>query len=98
MRQAEVCKRGRAPVRLRVSLDGARVIDETFAAKGIWGDGTSVAVAPISVAPGEHQVRVEIGESHDPEEWTYLREQTLEFDERARRVIAFDRVSGFTVH
>jgi coenzyme F420-reducing hydrogenase delta subunit/Pyruvate/2-oxoacid:ferredoxin oxidoreductase delta subunit len=98
MRQAKLCERGRAPVRLRVSLDGARVIDESFAPKGIWSDGSSVAVAALSVAPGEHQVRVEIGDSHDPDEWSHSSEQTVEFDERARRVIAFDRVSGFTVH
>lgn len=98
MRQAEVCERGRAPVRLRVSLDGARVVDESFAPKGIWSDGSSVAVEALSVAPGEHQVRVEIGDSHDPDEWTFAREETVEFDEQTRRVIAFDRASGFTVH
>ncbi len=97
MRQAEVCERGRAPVRLRVSVDGARVVDESFAPEGIWNDGASVAVAPLSVPAGEHLVRVEIGDTHD-DEWAHTSEQSIAFDERARRVIAFDRASGFTLH
>jgi hypothetical protein len=98
MRQSKVCERDRAPVRLRVSLDGAHVLDGVFAPKGIWHDGSSVAIAPLPVAPGEHLVRVEIGDSHDPDEWSHSSEQTLDFDEQARRVIAFDRSAGFTVH
>jgi hypothetical protein len=98
MRQAEVCERGRAPVRMRVSLDGVSIVDESFPANGIWSDGNSVAVAPLRISPGEHQVRVEIGDSRDADEWTYTTEHTLEFGERDRRVIAFDRVSGFSVY
>ncbi len=98
MREAKVCERARAPVRLRVNVDGAHRIAQTYAPSGIWSDGSSVAVVPLRVTPGVHEIRVEIGDSHDPTEWTHVSEQTLEFDESVRRVIAFDRSSGFKVH
>jgi hypothetical protein len=85
-------------VRLRVSVDGRRVFDERFAPKGLWNDGNSVAIAPLAVEPGEHEVLVEIADGHDDDVWSYRSEQSLRFDASARRVIAFDRVAGFTVH
>jgi coenzyme F420-reducing hydrogenase delta subunit/ferredoxin len=98
MRQERICDRERAPVRLRVALDGEPVIASLHPPAGLWGDGNSVAVTQIPVSPGEHVIRVEIGDSLDPDEWTYLHEQTLNFTPEARRVIAFDRLSGFTAH
>jgi ferredoxin/coenzyme F420-reducing hydrogenase delta subunit len=95
MRQARICDRDRAPVRLRVSVDGATVMESSFPPTGIWGDGNSVAVERVPVAPGEHRVRVAIGDSRDPEEWTFVDEKTLTFTDRARRVVSFDRVIGF---
>jgi ferredoxin len=98
MRQAKVCERARAAVRLRVSVDGERRVDHAYSPSGIWSDGSSVAVVPLSLTPGEHAIRVEIGDSHDPDDWSHVSEQTIEFDERFRRVIAFDRASGFKLH
>jgi ferredoxin len=98
MRQDRVCDRARASVRLRVALDGEPLIESTHAPLGIWSDGNSVAVERVSIEPGEHRVRVEIGDSADPQEWTYVTDQTLTFTEQARRVIAFDRLAGFTAH
>ncbi|MEE9279772.1 MAG: hypothetical protein V3V67_06320 [Myxococcota bacterium] len=57
-----------------------------------------MAVEHIPVSPGEHTVAIAIGDSADPAEWTYTFEDTLTFGEEARRVVAFDRVSGFSVH
>jgi ferredoxin len=98
MRQDRVCDRQRASVRLRVSMDGERVIDSSHPPTGIWGDGNSIAIEVLRVPAGEHSLRVEIGDSSDPDEWTYTTDQTLAFDDEARRVIAFDRLSGFTIH
>ena len=85
-------------MRLRVSVDGERRVDHAYSPSGIWSDGSSVAVVPLSLTPGEHAIRVEIGDSHDPDDWSHVSEQTIEFDERFRRVIAFDRASGFKLH
>jgi hypothetical protein len=65
---------------------------------GIWSDGNSVAIERISVEPGEHRVRVAIGDSLDAEEWSFTDEQILTFTDSERRVVSFDRVVGFRWH
>jgi hypothetical protein len=75
-----------------------RVVERAYPPKGIWHDGNSVAIEPIAIDPGDHVVRVEIGDSLDPDEWSFATEQELSFASDARRVIAFDRLSGFTAH
>ncbi len=98
MRQARVCDRERASVRMRVKIDDRAVIEKIYAPKGIWHDGNSVAVETLPVAPGEHEVEVEIGDSHEIGEWSFKTDQQIRFTREARRVIAFDRLAGFTVH
>jgi ferredoxin len=96
MRKPRVCDRARSPVRLRVELDDRRVVDAAFPPSGIWGDGSSVALERLPVDVGEHVVRVQIADGPDPEAWQYATEQVLEFTGDARRVLVFDRASGFT--
>lgn len=98
MRRDTICDRGRAPVRLRVELDGKPVIERAYAPAGIWGDGESVAVERLPVTPGEHDVRVAIGETSDPAEWKYTTDTRETFTSDARRVLVFDRLAGFTWH
>jgi ferredoxin len=98
MRRDRVCERRRADVRLRVTLDGEVVASASYPPEGLWGDGNSVAVVHVPVAPGSYAVRVEIGDSLDPEEWSWNAEQTLEFTTDARRVVTFDRLAGFGWH
>jgi hypothetical protein len=98
MRRDQICARRRSPVRLRVSLDGKEVLKQTYPPGGIWGDQNSVAVEHIAVAPGERHLVVAIGDSADPEEWSYTVEETTAFDEGARRVLSFDRLAGFELH
>ncbi|MDH5565231.1 MAG: hydrogenase iron-sulfur subunit [Myxococcales bacterium] len=98
MRRAEVCDRMRADVRLQVSVDGEPRVRASFRPKGIWHDGNSIAVERVPVAPGEHRVRVAIGDSVAPDAWQFVTEQTLRFEPGARRVLVFDRLSGFSWH
>ncbi|HEY5657990.1 MAG TPA: hydrogenase iron-sulfur subunit, partial [Myxococcota bacterium] len=98
MRRAEHCDRKRAEVRLQVSVDGQRVVHASFPPKGIWHDGNSIAVERIPVVPGEHAVRVAIGDSLEADEWSHVTQETLQFAAGARRVLVFDRVSGFSWH
>jgi coenzyme F420-reducing hydrogenase delta subunit/NAD-dependent dihydropyrimidine dehydrogenase PreA subunit len=98
MRKERVCERTRPPVRLRVAIDGATALETSIPPSGIWEDGNSVAVERIPVAPGEHLVSVAIGETTDPEEWNFGNEQTITFTDESRRVVVFDRVSGFIWH
>jgi len=98
MRKEHICERTRPPVRLRVAIDGATALETSIAPSGIWEDGNSVAVERVPVAPGEHRVSVAIGETLDPDEWSFGAEQTITFTEEARRVVVFDRVAGFSWH
>ena len=98
MRKERICERHRPPVRLRVTIDGVTALEASIAPSGIWEDGNSVAVERIPVALGEHHVSVAIGETMDPDEWSFGDEQTLTFSERHRRVVVFDRVGGFDWH
>ena len=98
MRRDRVCDRARAAVRMRVKVDGRRVIEKVYEPKGVWHDGNSVAVETVPVPPGKHEVEVEIGDSHRPDEWSFKAEKEIAFTREARRVVAFDRLTGFTVH
>jgi hypothetical protein len=98
MRKKRVCDRMRAPVRLRVAIDGETALLASVAPSGIWQDGNSVTLERVSVEPGEHHVSLAIGETGDPDEWSFHDERTIHFTKEARRVVVFDRVAGFTWH
>jgi hypothetical protein len=96
MRKAKVCERRRAHVRLRVLVDDVELAQKSFPPSGIWGDGNSVAVERFAMEPGEHRVSVAVGESLDPEEWSFTDSRVLEFTTEARQVVVFDRLTGFS--
>jgi Pyruvate/2-oxoacid:ferredoxin oxidoreductase delta subunit/coenzyme F420-reducing hydrogenase delta subunit len=94
MRRDEICDRGRAPVRLRVEIDGVVRHQSAHAPKGLRADGPSIAVEHIALTEGEHRVVVSLGESHDPSEWTRRDERTITV--RRRAVVLFEPATGFT--
>ncbi len=96
MRQAEVRERRRMPVRMRVHVDGQLAWEGTYSPKGIWGDGPSVAVQAISVEPGSHKIEVAVGDGPDKGEWQFSDEKRIEFTTEKRRIVIFDRVTGFS--
>jgi coenzyme F420-reducing hydrogenase delta subunit len=95
MRQPRVCERGRLPVRLRVTVDGEVRVARSVPARGLFGDGLSVAMETLPLAPGEHVVRVEIGDSADGGEWQHVSERAFAAAAGERRVVVFDRSDGF---
>jgi coenzyme F420-reducing hydrogenase delta subunit/Pyruvate/2-oxoacid:ferredoxin oxidoreductase delta subunit len=96
MRRDVITERRRAPVRLRVSIDGAVALERAIPPSGLWGDGPSVAVERVAVAPGEHSVEVAIGDEHDEASWRHVSTRTLEVSTARRNVVRFDRTTGFT--
>lgn len=95
MRKAKICDRERSSVRLKILVDGQPLREATYAPKGIWHDGSSVAVERLEIAPGTHSVVVAIGDSADLNAWQYETAQELEFQHNERRVVIFDRQAGF---
>ncbi len=93
-RTPQVCERGRAPVHLRVALGDRVLLDRDYAPSGAFGDGASVAVETLTVPPGRHPVTISIGSP--PAALTAERE--LDFRLHSRRVVLFDRLTGFSWH
>lgn len=98
MRRDVITERRRAPVRLRVRVDGQLALERAIEPEGLWGDGASVAVVRLPVSPGAHEVEVAIGDGHDAQVWEHVARDRVDFLEGARRVVLFDRLSGFTWH
>lgn len=98
MRRPEECSRGRQPVRVRVRVDGKVVLEKGYAAPGLWGDGPSIGLERLAVAPGLRQVTLELGDAADPEEWAYTDQRAVEFVEGQVPAVVFDRGKGFVWH
>jgi coenzyme F420-reducing hydrogenase delta subunit len=98
MRQAQTVNRERSPVRLQVLVDGTVVVDQSYPPGGLYGDMASIALERIPVPSGAHEVRVRIGETPDPQEWTYIENWTVTFRPYHRDVILFDKGEGFRWH
>jgi ferredoxin/coenzyme F420-reducing hydrogenase delta subunit len=98
MRAARQLQKERAPVRLQVELDGEIVLDTAIRPGGVYRDTASIGMRRVTVDPGTHSVRIRIGETGDPGEWTYEEEKVLEFRDLNRRVVLFTGEDGFRWH
>jgi ferredoxin len=95
MKRKRVRMRGRTPVRLRVEIDGQTVHEHSYPATGIQQDGDSIAIVRLPITAGSHVVAVSLGDTEDPDKWTFETRNVLDFDATRRRVVLFDRVKGF---
>jgi ferredoxin len=95
MRRAFITERRRAPVRLRVTVDGVVALARVIPPGGLWGDGPSVAVERVALTPGSHRVEVAVGDGHDDARWEHVSERVVEARAGERRVVLFDRTDGF---
>ncbi len=95
MRGAPSGRKTRVPVRMTVVIDGEQILRRTYEPSGLFNDGTSIAIEPIKLAPGEHRVHVFIGDSSDASEWRYETEETIDFAKGRRRVVQFEQPGGF---
>ena len=90
--------RERAPVRLRLQVDGQIVFDQSFQPKGLSKDGPSIAIARLPMTAGQHEVRIEMADTIDPNAWTKQWSETVSFESNRTRVILFDTKEGFSLH
>jgi coenzyme F420-reducing hydrogenase delta subunit/Pyruvate/2-oxoacid:ferredoxin oxidoreductase delta subunit len=95
MRPEQICSRERAPVRMRVSVDDRILLERTYAPRGIFSDGPSVAAERFLLSSGKYRVQVEIGESGNGGGWSHRGEWHMAFAADTRHIILFDRSAGF---
>lgn len=93
MRAAEDCPRERAPVLVKVELDGKPVADISARPAGLSRDGASVAYRRIPVPAGEHRIRVALA---DDAAGTFdrTREETVRLEPGRVLVIDFEPGKG----
>ena len=95
-RPKQICERRRPNVRLRVHLDGQLVLDKSYEPRGIWHDGNSIAIERLTSSAGEHQVKIELGDTPDPNEWTHVTERRVSLLPRHLTVVSYDKLEGFS--
>ncbi|GAB4388994.1 hypothetical protein [Albidovulum sp.] len=94
MRRKEICSRRRAPVLLRMELDGKPVIDRAVPPSGLWGTGPSRLYARFAVPAGRHQLALTMaeGSGEAAARWEMRRAVTLVAGENL--AIDFDPEAG----
>jgi ferredoxin len=95
MQGQTVCERGRADVRLRISIDGRMVLRKSYAPRVVWGYGNSVAIERLRVPAGDHRVRVEVGDGLDTGAFVYVAERTARFESARQTSVLFDQSRTF---
>ncbi len=97
MRTETVSGGRRAPVRLRVTVDGLVLVDREYRPRGFRGDGPSTALETIEMPVGAGHLRVQVSDSAEPETWTHEWSGEIDFTPRDRRVLLFD-AGEFSLH
>lgn len=95
MQAAQICERGRPPVRLQVTVDGEIAHEKAWPPGGLWNDGASVAIARMPVEPGAHRIDIKIDDGGEGA-WTHEAGRSVTVQERQRYVVLFDKNDGFT--
>lgn len=93
MRAAEECPRERAPVLVKVELDGAPVADIVAVPAGLSRDGASVAYRRIPVKAGTHRLRVALADSAEGR-FDRVREEEVRLEPGRVLVIDFEPGKG----
>ena len=91
MRAAEDCSRERAPVRVKVDLDGIAVADIVAMPTGLSRDGPSVAYRRIPMPAGKHHLKVSLA---DDAAGTFDRVREEDVQLAAGRVLVIDFEPG----
>jgi hypothetical protein len=90
--------REKSPVRLRVTMNGRTVWEESYPPKGLSRDGPSIALVRLPVSAGIHEIKIDLADSPDPELWTLHWQERIEFEPNQVRVLLFNTRSGFSLH
>jgi len=67
-RVSEVCERGRAPTRIRLTLNGDTLIDQRIAPAGMHGDGRAYFLEFLPLPAGRHELELNLHDSPDDQD------------------------------
>jgi hypothetical protein len=94
MRQAELCPRERADVRVRLIVDGVPLVDETLAPKGLARDGAATLYRRLVLPAGKHRVRAEVNEDMRQSVSQHIVEAQIEVAPGRVLTVDYDREAG----
>lgn len=93
MRAATVCPRARAPVAIRIEMDGKPLFDVVARPAGLSKDGASTIYRRIAVPAGEHRFAARLKDTAQGD-FGHLRELNLDLKPGRVLVIDFDAKAG----
>ncbi len=94
MRTAQPARRTRAPVVIRLEVDG-HAQEQVFQPKGVKSDGTSVGEMRVPLAPGAHQIKVSVVTSTDPAVAPHAWSAEIHALPRRLTVLSYEAAHGF---
>ncbi len=80
----------RMPVRVRISVDGQVVHDQSYPPRGIRGDSASVGTIELGVQPGEHEIEVAVSDSAQPDDWSRIARRSVMLEAGRRLTLQLD--------
>jgi hypothetical protein len=94
MRSERICPRARAPVRVRVEIDGRIWVDETQSARGIAKDGPVMVYHRLPIPAGNHRLRVLIADGPDADAFQHVQDASVRVPPGKMLTIDFDSQRG----
>lgn len=94
MRRTEECPRERAPLDMRVSLNGEPVLQRVAQPKGLSKDGAASIYERLVVPAGTHALQVSLSDDVRPGATPYVREDRVSLAPGQVLVIDFDANQG----
>jgi len=94
MRHAEQCPRERSPVRVRLLVDGAPLVDEVLYPRGLARDGAATIYRRIVVRAGRHRIQASVNEDVRQDAFQHVAAVSAELAPGRVMTVDFDREAG----
>ena len=94
MRSDRICPRARAPVRVRIEIDGRVWVDEKQSARGIAKDGSVMVYHRLPIPAGGHRLRILIADGADPDAFQHVQNAYVRLPPGRMLTIDFDPQLG----
>ncbi|RMF55162.1 MAG: hydrogenase iron-sulfur subunit [Calditrichaeota bacterium] len=95
MQGVDTRRRKRAPVHLKIMVDGKERLRKTYRAGGLFNDSNSIGIEKFPLAPGPHEVQIFLSDTPTPDNWAYVTSQKIQIRPHYQSVVLFDKTTGF---